>query len=375
MAFFNGKELPNGIAPLVSQRKAAEDTLEYIRKRMLGLIPQYKTCYNNMNIALGGSIEPNTILTIAGMSGSGKSTMSKRIIYSINENLHKEGKECITLCFNYEMLAFKTVGRELANAAKRSVGNLYSSNEMLNEEDYEKIERYFIPQLKKYPIYYVEEPGTHDSIKNTIMWYWNELCVNPGKLDKLLIIEIDHTLLIKGSGDKDAEKMKIDKLMEDLIFLKKYIASKGGNVLFIVISQLNRGIEHIERLKTPTMHRPIKSDLTQSDNVYQGSDYVIIGHHPAKLHLQSYTEENFPTSILLDRKTNIRLNFIYYHVLKNRDGEPDFTAVMVGNLKYFEFIEISREEFSRIKKDSEKGQPVFLNDTLSEDDKLLEGLI
>ncbi len=337
-----GVEYIKPVAKIISQQQAVEDCNEYIRKRMNGEIPLFKTCYDNINNALGGSIEPNTILTISGMSGSGKSTMSKRIIYSINENLKKEGKKCVTLCFNYEMLAFRTVGREIANLTKKSVQNLYSSSSKLSEEEYHFVANQSRAKLKDYEIYYVEEPGTHDSIARTIYHYWQQFCLL--NKDTLFIVEIDHTLLIKSSGNGNEEKQKIDKLMEDLVFLKKKIASEGGLILFIVISQFNRNIESVERRNIPAMHKPIKSDLTQSDNVFQCSDYVLAGHQPLKLSLPFYTDKQLPTFIYSDRKNKFVIPFIYYHILKNRDGEPDVTCAMLGNLKYFEFIEVKGEK-------------------------------
>ena len=346
--------LPSGISPLVSQSKAVEDCLRYMEKRMNGEIPLFKTCYDNINKALGGSIEPNTIMTIGGMSGSGKSTISKRMIYSITENLQKEGKECATLCFNYEMLAFKTVGRELANVAKTSVQRMYSTATPLAEANYDYI-RNMSHKLKRYNIYYVEEPQGHDGIFKTIMYYWNQFCVIPDKKDMLFIVELDHTLLIKKSLDAADEKAKIDMLMQDLVAAKKTISEQGGMALFIIISQLNRAIESIDRVKMPNMHRPIKSDLTQSDNLYQGSDYVIIGHQPAKLNLQFYTEGRLPTKVFKDNTRKKTFNFIYYHVLKNRDGEANITCAMLENFEHFEFIEVKGEDMGDYAKEFDGG--------------------
>ena len=288
------EELEEGVSKLISQRQAICQFEEYVDKRKKGLIPQYKTCYNNINEAAGGSFEPNTMLVIAGMSGSGKSTMSKRIIYSINENVKSLGKEVVTICFNYEMLALKTIGREVANIAKKTVGTLYSSKEELPDEDMEKLSRYWTTKLLKYDINYVEEPGTHSSIKKTIYYYWKKFCKEAGKLDKLLIVEIDHTLLIKShTMSGNAEKEKIDKLMEDLISIKKKIAAEGGLIFIIVISQLNRDIESNDR-RIPNNQAPKTSDLMQSSSIMFGTDYLIIGHQPAKLGFDTYTQKGVP---------------------------------------------------------------------------------
>lgn len=327
----------------ISQSKAAFDFASYIDKRRRGEIPLYKTCYKNLNKVFGGSIEPNTILTIAGMSGTGKSAMSKRIIYSITENLQEKKQKCITLCFNYEMLAFRTVAREVAKAAKMSLSKIYSSDEEnpLSENEYHYLLKH-TKKLKDYNIHYIEKPDTHDGIHRAILDFWEVHCAND--LEKLLIVEIDHTLLIKGNGNINEEKQKLDKLAEDMVSIKKEISDKGGRILIIFINQLNRNIENVERLKNPLTHRPGKSDIAQSDNIYQASDYVLIGHNPSKLHLPFYTELELPTIIYSDPVKRIPLPFIYYHLLKNRDGEGNTFCCMVGNLAYFDFIEVSGED-------------------------------
>jgi replicative DNA helicase len=353
-------ELPEGVSKLITQRQAVNQFEKYVEKRKKGLIPLYKTCYNNINEAIGGSFEPNTMLTIAGMSGSGKSTMSKRIIYSINENLKLEGKKCTTICFNYEMLALKTIGREVANVAKRTVGTLYSTKDELSDDDFEKLQKYWTTKLLKYDINYVERPGTHSQIKKTVYHYWRTLCKDKGELDRLLIIEIDHTLLIKGhSSSGDVEKAKIDKLMEDFIELKKTIADEGGLVFFIVISQLNRNIESVER-RIPTDQKPKTSDLMQSSSILNATDYLLIGHQPAKLGFETYTQNKLPCWVYSSKNADKKkINVIYYHLLKNRDGEADMTCAMIANFKHFEFQEITGEKLKAYVAELENG-PIYL---------------
>lgn len=362
-------ELPEGVSKLITQRQAIDKFEIYVEKRKKGLIPLYKTCYTNINEAIGGSFEPNTMLTIAGMSGSGKSTMSKRIIYSISENLRLEGKKCTTICFNYEMLALKTIGREVANVAKRTVATLYSTKEELIDEDFEKLQKYWTKKLLKYDINYVERPGTHSQIKRTIYHYWKTLCKDKGELDRLLIIEIDHTLLIKAhSNSGDSEKAKIDKLMEDLVELKKTIADEGGLIFFIVISQLNRNIEGVDR-RIPTDQKPKVSDLMQSSSVLQATDYLLIGHQPAKLGFETYTQNKLPCWVYSDKSaTKKRINLIYYHLLKNRDGEGDITCAMVANFKHFEFIEVTGEQLKKYVEELGNG-PIYLDSSPKEEKK------
>lgn len=352
---------PVGVAKIISQEQAVDTCLDYMGKRMRGEIPLYKTKFNNINNALGGSIEPNSILTLAGISGSGKSTMATQIIYSIIDNLNVEGKEGVALRFNFEMLAFKTVGREFASIAKKSVGSLYSQKETLSEEEYERIKRYIAPKVKQKNVFYVEEPETVLGIINTIYYYWQQMCEIPKKKDMLFIAEIDHALLIDGNGEEDKEK--IDKLMRGLMALKKKIQRMGGFILFIVLSQLNRDIESVDRVKVPNMHRPMKKDLSSSDWMFQASDYVLVGHVPASLNLPYYTEKKLPVRIMTDKIKRIEYPFIYYHLIKNRDGMGGLTCAMIGNLSNFEFIEVLPEDLRRYIIESQSGE-IFMNNNV-----------
>lgn len=353
--------VPQGIARIITQEEAVNTCLDYIGKRMRGEIPLYKTKFTNINNAFGGSIEPNSILTLAGISGSGKSTMSTQIIYSIIDNLNDEGKEGVALRFNFEMLAFKTVGREFASIAKKSVGTLYSQKEKLSDEEYERIKRYVAPKVKQKNVFYVEEPETTVGILNTIYYYWQQMCEIPKKKDMLFIAEIDHALLVDGNGEEDKEK--IDKLMRGFMVLKKKIARMGGFILFIVLSQLNRDIESVDRVKVPNLHRPMKKDLSSSDWMYQASDYVLVGHMPASLNLPYYTERKLPVRIMTDKIRRIEYPFIYYHLLKNRDGEGGFTCAMIGNLANFEFIEVLPEDLKRYTIESQSTE-IFIDNNV-----------
>ena len=52
---------------------AAKEAVEYIKQRKNHTIQSLKTRWNKFNIQCMGGIEPNTIYTIVGISGRGKS--------------------------------------------------------------------------------------------------------------------------------------------------------------------------------------------------------------------------------------------------------------------------------------------------------------
>jgi len=198
---------------------------------------------------------------------------------------------------------------------KKTTSELYSGVEdtkaKLTEDDYLKlVEEAEI--LQKYPIYYVDSPGTVEEIRNTIIDFYRR----PEIIGKWLIIILDHALLTKGkTGDRERDILfDLQKLFMEF---KKY--SKNT---IIQLSQMNREIEEKDRITNPTLHFPVRRDIFGGDSLYQASDYVIVLHRPEILGIQAYGLSGWPVE-----------NLIYMHVLKNREGEPKI-LVFYNNLKH-----------------------------------------
>jgi replicative DNA helicase len=324
-----------GLPRILTQAQAVMQNKEYIRKRASGELVFLETCYERLNKAL--MLEPNTMLTITALSGTGKSTLSKRISNSIHKNLIGKGKNAMGLSFNFEMLAQKTIGREVANMSKMSLAELYSSEHPLAASKMEQVFKQYHSQLFDYPLIYVEEPQDYKVIGETIYYYWSELCAK----EDHFIVEIDHAVITKGRAGEN-QKDKIDNLMEELNRIKKKIAYEGGSVFFIILSQMNRDIKSSERMLNPSLHYPNASDIFAASSVEHFSDYILCSHMPSKLNLKGYTDHNFP--IRLNHKDE-EIEFIYWHILKNREGIPDQVIPMLNNLKYFDFLEVPISEF------------------------------
>ncbi|NRB64692.1 MAG: hypothetical protein HRU40_16970 [Saprospiraceae bacterium] len=330
------------VPKLLDQKTVVEQNYQYALKRSRGEIVSLATCYKGLNHIIQGGFESNTMLTISALSGGGKSTLAKRLVNSIIANLSSGNspKKGIALSFNFEMLAHKTVGREIANRSKTLLSDLYSSYGKTDEKFLEELYEDHYKKLMNYPLYYVEEPQNDLVIGKTIYETWKKLCKPTGKY---MIVEIDHASITKGRQNEDA-KRKIDNLMETLNYTKKKIASEGGNVFYIVLSQMNRDIKHRDRIMTEELHYPISSDLFQSSTIEHFSDYILISHMPSKLNIKSYTDQKLPVYLMAE-KTGEATQFIYWHLIKNREGEADRTVPMLNNLKYFDFTEISSEKF------------------------------
>lgn len=61
---------------------STDDIVEYISNRRKGIVKSLKTRWEKFNSVCMGGIEPNVIITIAGISGSGD-----KIFLNINETL------------------------------------------------------------------------------------------------------------------------------------------------------------------------------------------------------------------------------------------------------------------------------------------------
>jgi replicative DNA helicase len=329
---------PINVPPLLNQEDAVRESFNYMEKRMKGDYTIIKTFSSRLDKAIG-YFELNTMVTISALSGGGKSTLSKRLINSIVEDLINQNKEVICLSFNFEMLAHKTIARELSNRSSKTLRELYSIDKPLRSDEYQKLYDEYFNVLANFPIKYVEEPQDYTSIKDTIYYYWTKLA-KPN--NKIFIVEIDHAMITRGK-DGDSQKDRLDNLMENLNVIKKRIAAQGGQMIIFILSQMNRDIKSENRRLVPELQYPTTSDLFAASAIEFFSDYIIIAHNPSKLNLKSYTEYKYP--IFVKESNNDLTPFIYFHILKNRDGIPDITIPYLSRLNFFDFEEVSREDF------------------------------
>lgn len=315
--------MSNNVGKLLPIRHIKEPTMEilrYINDRRHGIVKSLKTKWPKFNKQCMGGIEPNSIYTIAGISGSGKSAFANSLETDLFELNPKE--EFIVLSFNFEMLGSKQVGRKLSQRLKKTTTELYSGTDEIRDaftqSDYDRIVLH-AKEIEKYPIYYVDSPGTVEEIRNTII----DFSLSPIGKGKWLIIFLDHTLLTKGKiGDKERETLF--ELQRMFMEIKKF----GRNTI-IQLSQMNREIEDKERIINPTLHFPVRRDIFGGDSVFQASDYVIILHRPEIIGISIYGPNSWPVKDL-----------VYMHFLKLREGEPKI-LVFENHLKHNTLEEVN----------------------------------
>ena len=307
--------------------EAADEILDYIHKRKFGKFKSLKTRWNKFNNICMGGIEQGAIYTIAGRSGSGKSSFANSLetdLFDLNPTT-----DFVILNFNFEMLNSRQVGRKLSYKMERTTSDLYSTKHHLSDIEYQQAKE-IAEKIKKYPIYYAGIPGDVNEIRSTILHFME----NEGK-DKWVIVLIDHVLLTKDRAGED-ERIKIFNLQRMFMEVKKF-----GQITIIQISQLNRDIESAERIANNTMHFPLPRDVFGADAIMQSSDYLFVLHRPQTLNILSYGAKHWPVEGL-----------VYGHLIKNRDGEPGI-IVFTDNLKYNRLDEADISEFGKSKTEDE----------------------
>lgn len=292
----------------------AKEAVNYISSRKEHKVISLATRWKKLNSCCMGGIEPNTVYTVAGISGSGKSSIANLIqtdLIDLNPN-----RDIVILTFSLEMVGFRQIGRTLSNKLRKTTSYLYSSSQDLDDDTYHKVVD-VSNQLMNYPIYFVDNPGSPEQVRQTILNFY-EMHVK-GK-NKYFVIIYDHTLLTKKVGSTIDT---LSELQEVFIQIKKLPLTS-----VIQLSQMNRNIESPERINNPLAHYPMRSDLSSSDSIFQASDYVLVIHRPEILNIHEYGPNRLPTK-----------DKIYIHILKNRDAGKPCILEFENELMYNNIIE------------------------------------
>lgn len=220
------------------------------------------------------------------------------------------------------MLIEDQIARSLSAKTGLGVKELYSAGTSLNDTNFKLVEK-TLSAISDDRSFFVDTVGTVDQVRDTILEFARDK--NLLYTDTGLVITIDHVLLTKGRVG-DAEKVIVDSLMMTLVELKKHFASIGLKCIFIVLSQLNRDIEHVDRVSNKMLHYPTRNDIFGASSVYNSSDYVLISHRPADLvglgQFYGPGEEGFPKGLPVKCPTDPKHDMVYWHLIKERFGKP-----------------------------------------------------
>ena len=283
----------------------AQEAIAYIAGRRDHSVSSLKTRWNKFNKQCMGGIEPNTVMTIAGISGSGKSSFANLI-----------QTDLIDLNPDDEIVGFRQVGRTLSNKLRKTTSALYSAETDLDDITFRQVIN-VSNQLKEYPIYFVDDPGTPTQVEQTIREFYETYVKGT---NRHFVIIYDHALLTKQVGSVIETISELEKVF---IKVKKYPLTS-----VIQLAQMNRNIEASERINNPLSHYPMRSDLSSSDAIFQASDYVHVLHRPEILNIQEYGPNHLPTK-----------DKVYIHILKNRDAGKPCILEFKNDLMYNNLIE------------------------------------
>ena len=292
----------------------AQEAINYISGRREHSIVSLKTRWKKFNKQCMGGIEPNTVYTIAGISGSGKSSFANEISTDIID-LNK-GEDIIILVFSLEMVGFRQVGRTLSSKLRKTTSTLYSSETDLDDETFRKVIE-VSQSLKEYPIYFVDNPTTPMEVEEIIKSFYEKYVKGT---NKHFIIMYDHALLTKPIGSTIETMQELERVF---ISAKKYPMTS-----ILQLAQMNRQIENPERINNFLSHYPMRSDISSADALFQASDNVIVIHRPEILGIQEYGPNHLPTQ-----------NKVYLHILKNRDAGKPCILEFENDLAYNNLIE------------------------------------
>lgn len=300
-----------------------------------------------------GGILPQSLMLLAGASFGGKTTEMETLKKGImDKNLNPRADNFVWMSNSYEMTNFMTTLRDLKKVLGKSHQEILEKE--WTEEEKAKAEAYY--EEKSDGRFY----ANHETLSAKDFLDKSEEFLKAHKDKDLAVIDIDHVALTKAS--QDGKKIAIDDLVEGINQLKE----NYKNSLFIIVSQLNRGI--LGRLKEKSNDSAIqRGDIYQSDSVFQTSDYVIGLQNASQLGIEEYRkvyperyehlEHRFTDPDSKGRVSLISEGCIFVEYMKNRladFGYTDLFTIEISEPTAKKKRKIEEPKFAEVKEEVEK---------------------
>ena len=295
----------NDASPLkaVSERDALKKALYKMKARRNGELKSLKTAWVNFNNAFCDGLEWRTITVVGARPGTGKTLFMEQLV---NDVIKLNGDQKFRILkFQFEMLDETNGIRKLSMNVGSDYNTLMSKDMPVDKGVYQKCVQFY-ESTESYDIVdVVYDPCTVEEMCATIHAYMEKHKTEDGFTNTL--VTIDHSALFRvGKGQKDKFEM-LYTLGEGLTEMKKKFP-----VAFLVLSQLNRNVETIERTKDGTYGNYIlDSDLYGSDALLQHADVVLGINKPFNRRIKFYGPEKY---IINDP------DLLVFHILKSRNG-------------------------------------------------------
>jgi replicative DNA helicase len=313
------------IKPLRQVTKLAKIQL---KKYQSGELVPVRTGREWLDDIFGGLI-PMDIVTIAGMSGGGKSFELQRIKnFVMNKENNPNAEKYIWLSNSLEMKIISNIIRDLNISLKKSKKKILT--EEFTEDEKVLVNDYFKNSTDAR--YYINEEAMSGEDWEKEMRAF--LALHTDK--EAVFIDIDHIALQKDkNGNK---KATVDFVVESINSMKKDFP----NSYWILLSQLNRNI--LERIREKDiMSMPNRGDVFQSDSMFFISDYLYVTHNPNRLGISQFSKVNTEVYeyvaehlIELDKgkSTFDTLGKIFYIVLKMREADILYRDIFIEEVEF-----------------------------------------
>ena len=295
----------NDASPLkaVSERDALKKALYKMKARHNGELKSLKTAWVNFNNAFCDGLEWRTITVVGARPGTGKTLFMEQLVNDVIK-MNADQKFRV-LKFQFEMLDETNGIRKLSMNVGSDYNTLMSKEKPVDKGIFQKCVQFYESTEQYDLVDVVYDPCTVDEMCATIHAYMEKHKTEDGYTNTL--VTIDHSALFRvGKGQKDKFEM-LYTLGEGLTEMKKKFP-----VAFLVLSQLNRNVETIERTKDGTYGNYIlDSDLYGSDALLQHADVVLGINRPFNRRIKFYGPEKY---IINDP------DLLVFHILKSRNG-------------------------------------------------------
>ena len=276
---------------------------QYIEDFRSNKVPTLITSIPSLNAHLGEGIEFGTTLVVGSRSGGGKTTLKDQLVKdAINRNLNN--KPISVLDFSYEMPGRDLAIRAFISATQSSKKHLIVRNKALSNSHEKAIDE-TIEMYRNARIKVIDEPTDIYNMERLMYIYMED--EKKEVKDPLFLFTVDHSILTRNlPGDSTFDTLhKLGELATKV--------RKQGNVIFIILSQLNRSIEEPIRSKPGTAaNYPNSADLYGADALLQHADMLILIDNPAMRDLLTYG----PLKIELTEP--IHRYYSMFHIVKDR---------------------------------------------------------